>query len=89
MISTDPPILHSSSITSTPVLSTTVTSLVFNTAAADTKMGSDDDGSSVGIIAGCVIGVVLCVILLLVVVLLWCYLRRRKGKLKVSQGEGK
>ena len=58
------------------------------TGAADTQSSSDDDGgSSVGIIAGCVIGIVLCITLLLVVILLWCYLRRRKGKLDVLQGK--
>ena len=57
--------------------------------AANTQGSSDEDGgSSVGIIAGCVIGVVLCITLLLVVIiLLWCYLKRRTGKLNILQGE--
>ena len=97
-MSTDPTITHSqgsigSIVTSSYFLhiaSTTMILIVFNSAAAGTQSSSDDDGSSVGIISGCVIGAVLCITLLLVmIVLLWCYLRRRKGKLDVSQGQVK
>ena len=68
--------------------SSVVTTLMSNTMTVATvaQSSSDNDGdSSVGIIAGCVIGVVLCVTLLLVVILLWWCLRRRKGKLDVLQ----
>ena len=88
MISADPSVSQSgNNIISNPVLSYTMTPAVSNTAVADPQSSSDDSGSSVEIIAGCVIGVVLCITLLLVVIiLLWCHLRRRKGKLDVSQG---
>ena len=89
-MSTDSPVSHNSSsiVISTPVTSNTVTPIVSNATDTYTQSGNGDDGSSVGIIVGCVVGVVLCITLLLVVILLWWYLRRRKGKLTVSQGEG-
>ena len=46
--------------------------------------GSD---SSVGIIVGCVIGIILCVvILLLVIILVCCLLKRKKAKFVIVQG---
>ena len=90
MICADPLVSQSGNniITSIPVVSITMTPVVSSTKAADAH-SSDDKSSSVEIIAGCIIGVVFCVTLLLVIILLWCYLRRRKGKLDVSQGESK
>ena len=71
--------------TSTPVVAS---SMMSTAAAADAQSGSDSNDIPLGIIAGCIIGVVLCIILLLVVILLWCYLKRRKVALDLPQAYG-
>ena len=66
------------------ITATSTTSVV--STSSSTQRGSDDDSSLVGIIAGCVIGVVFCITL--VIIMLW-YISRRKGKVEVLQDESK